>query len=475
MVARILPFFARPGRPGPRGAAERAFLPAALEIVETPASPTVRVSAALISAFLLTAAAWAYVGRVDIVATAPGKVIARERTKVIQPFETGVVRGIEVADGDKVVAGQVLIELDPSLSTADRVRYTDMLTAARLDQARLNGLLDRGGADAFAAVAAAPDLVAAARARLDADWRDEAAKLAQLDHQAAQKRAEQAAVEAQIAKLDAALPLARGRAQIRQEGMKNEFGSKLQFLEAQQQVIEMEHERIVQQRKRDEVRAALAEIAEQRAQAEAQYRHNRLADLAKADREATEALGELAKAERRGELQTLTAPVAGVVQDVTVHTLGGVVTPAQQLLRIVPADGGIEVEAVLANQDIGFAAIGQEAEIKVETFPYTRYGLIHGRIREIARDSIAEPPADAPTTRGSQSLSDEPAALGRPHRLIYTARIALEETSLSVDGRPVDLAPGMAVTAEIKTGRRRVLDYFLSPLRGYAHDSLRER
>jgi hemolysin D len=473
MAARILRFFPRPA--APRGRAERAFLPAALEIVETPASPTLRVTALVICLFLASAVAWAYFGHVDIIATAPGKVIARSRTKIVQPHDTGVVRAIHVADGDEVEAGEVLIELDPTDPSADRTRFANMLVQARLDQARLRALLHPNQGDAFAAVTAPSDLVAAARGRLEAEASEQMAKLAKLDHEMAQKRAEQAQIEAQIAKIDEALPLVRERAAIRAAGLKSGYGNKLDLLTQKQQVVEEEHERVALRRKHDEVDAALAELAALRKQAEAEFRRNALTDLAKADREATEAGGELAKATERTRLQTLTAPVAGTVQDLSVHTLGGIVTPAQQLLRIVPADGGIEVEAVIANQDVGFVELGQEAEIKIDTFPFTRYGLIHGHVRKIARDAVDEPQSDQQRRQGSQSASDEAGNLERSRQLVYMARIALAETSLNVDGKPLELAPGMAVTAEIKTGKRRVLDYLLSPFHRYSHDVLRER
>ena len=469
MSARVVPFLGNPRRP-----AERAFLPAALEIVETPASPTLRLTAGLIALFVSSALIWSYVGQVDIIATAPGKIVARSRTKIIQPFDTGVVRAIHVADGDRVETGEVLIELDPTMSSADRARYSDTLVEARLDQARLRRLLTPGDGDPFAGIAAPLDLTSAARARFEAEQREQIAKLAKLDHQAAQKQAEKAQIEAEIAKIDAALPLVRERAAIRAEGMKSGYGNKLDLLTQRQQVVEEEHERTALERKHDEADAALAELAALRQQAEAEFWRNTLTDLAKADREATEATGELAKAGRRSELQTLVAPVAGVVQDLAVHTLGGVVTPAQQLLRIVPADGGIEVAAVVANQDVGFVELGQQAEIKVDTFPFTRYGLIHGRVEAIARDAVDEPQSEQ-RRQGSQSTSDEPASVERARQLVYTARVGLEEKGLVIDGKPFELAPGMAVTAEIKTGKRRVLDYLLSPLHRYSHDVLRER
>jgi HlyD family type I secretion membrane fusion protein len=422
MAARIVPLL-----PKPRGAAERAFLPAALEIVETPASPTLRVTSALIVMFLTTALVWSYVGKVDIIATAPGKVVIRGRTKVIQPSDTGVVRAIRVADGDRVEKGQVLIELDPTISTADKTRYTDQLGQARLDQVRLKALLAPGAADPFAGVTVAADLLAAARARLEAEGREQTAKLAKIDHQAAGKRAEKAQFEAEIAKIDAALPLVRERAAIRAEGLKSGYGNKLDLLTQTQQVVEEEHERIALERKHDETEAALAELAAVRKQAEAEFQRNGLTDLAKADRDAAEAADELTKAEKRTDLSTLTAPVAGVVQDLAVHTLGGVVTPAQQLLRIVPADGEVEVDAVVANQDVGFAEIGQDAEIKIDTFPFTRYGLIHGRVERIAHDAVDEPQSEQQRRQGSQAASDEPANVEHAHQLVYTARIALQE------------------------------------------------
>jgi HlyD family type I secretion membrane fusion protein len=471
MTARIVPFFTR----AKTGAVERAFLPAALEIVETPASPTVRLTSIVIALCLVTAVTWAYFGQVDIVATAPGKIIAKARTKVVQPYETGVVRAIHVADGDHVVPGQVLIELDPTMSVADTARYRDMLTQAQVDRARLAALISPTSGDPFVEVKAPADMLASARARLTAEQAEQAAKLAKLDRELAQHRSEQAGIEAEEAKIDASLPLVRGRAQIRLDSMKIEYGSRLQYLEAQQAVVEMEHQRIVLERKHDESDATLAQLAVERVRTDAEFRRGVLTDLEKANKEATDATGELAKATQRTDLQTLTAPVAGVVQDLAVHTLGGVVTPAQQLLRIVPEDGGIEVEAVVANSDVGFVEVGQEAEVKVDTFPFTRYGLLRGQVRAIAHDSVDQQ-SEEQRRQGSQSASDETSNVERSRNLVYTARIALDRTNLVVDDdRTVDLVPGMSVTAEIKTGKRRVLDYLFSPFHRYTHDVLRER
>jgi hemolysin D len=161
------------------------------------------------------------------------------------------------------------------------------------------------------------------------------------------------------------------------------------------------------------------------------------------------------------------------VQQVAIHTVGGVVTPAQQLMAIVPADSPIEIEAMVSNRDIGFVRAGQRAEIKIDTFNFTRYGLLHGDVKSVSQDAIQrDKPADK-SGDNSDSLSESSEPDGQ--QFVYSARIALDMTQMNVDGRLVNLAPGMAVTAEIKTGSRRVIEYLLAPLLRYKQESLRER
>ena len=183
---------------------------------------------------------------------------------------------------------------------------------------------------------------------------------------------------------------------------------------------------------------------------------------------------DLIKAQQRTKLQQLTSPVDGIVQQIAVHTIGGVVTPAQSLLVIVPNDSRLEIEAMISNRDIGFVRPGQGAEVKVDTFNFTRYGLLHGQVVSVSQDAIVR---DKPQERATA------AALGTGHEtsepvgqeLNYSARIALDDTRMQVEDRMVNLSPGMAVTVEIKTGSRTILGYLLSPLRRYRQEALRER
>jgi hemolysin D len=309
---------------------------------------------------------------------------------------------------------------------------------------------------------------------LESERRDEEAKVAKVDDEMVQKRSEQAGIDATIAKIDASLPLAQARADVRRQFLNTGFGNKIDYYQQQQQVVEMQHDRIVQQRKQDEANAALATLGVERAQIEAEFKRVAYSDLAKADREAATATAELAKAERQTALRTLTAPVDGVVQDLSVHTLGGVVTPAQELMHIVPGEAPIQIEAKVANSDIGFVHAGQEAGIKVETFAFTRYGLLHGKVLSVSRDA-----ATPDTNRNQRADGGEPAApqnaAANTQAPSYLAYVALDSTQMSIDGTMVNLTPGMAVTVEIKTGSRRIVSYLLSPLTRYAHNSLRER
>jgi hemolysin D len=464
-----------PAKPD-RHADEIAFLPAALEIVEKPPSPVGRAIAFTIVAVSCLAVAWAALGTIDIVASAQGKIIPVGRTKVIQPFETSVVRTIRVQDGQRVKAGDVLIALDPTINEAEASHLRGDLVAARLDEARLRAALTDG--DPLAAFAppqaAKPADVATARQLLLNQVSEHRAKLAVLDRQRGQKEAEAATASATIAKIEALIPVIQQRVDIRKALYHTEFGSKIQYLEQLQMLVDQQHELIVQKSKLREAEAAAATVVETRAQTVAEYRRTVLDELAKATQKAAGFAQDLLKAETKAQYQELTAPIDGVVQQLAVHTVGGVVTPAQQLLSIVPVGSALEIEAMVLNRDVGFVQAGQDVEIKVDAFNFTRYGLLHGKVLSISHDAIVrDKPQDKPNDQGQSTLASTSEPKGQ--ELLYAARISLDTTKMQIDGNLLDLAPGMAVAAEIKTGTRTVLSYLLSPLVKYRQESLRER
>lgn len=453
---------------------EREFLPAALEVVETPASPTGRVLGYTIVAFFALAVGWAFLGRVDVIADAPGRIMPAGDVKVIQPVDTGVVRAIHVQDGDHVTAGQVLIELDPTQTAADSDRIAKDLAQARLDVARLSALttaLQTRRPPRFEAPPGADPMGAAqARAAMQAQADQFAAKVADLTQQMSQKSAEGAEVKAEIDKINASLPMLAEKAKIHSDLAKQGYGTTLALLDAQQQLTEQRHELGVQTERAVEADAARSALERQRDEARSEYAANIFSDLRKAEEQQNELSQELIKAQNKTTQTELRSPIDGVVDQLAVHTLHGVVTPAQHLMIVVPDSQHLMVQARLANRDVGFVHAGQTVKVKVETFNFTRYGLLEGKVVDVSPDVVydTDRPADAPQPGAAPA---DP----RTASPTYVARIALAKTSMMVDGKLRTLKPGMAVTADIRTGSRSIMDYLLSPIAKKTQESLHER
>ena len=459
-----------------RRADETAFLPAALEVMERPPSPVGRAIGMTIILLFCSALAWAALCRVDVVATAPGKIVVNGRTKVIQPAETGVVRAIHVRDGATVRAGDVLIELDPTISGAELDHVKADLIAAQLDIARLRAALAPG--DPIAAfvppIGASQQAIELHRQYLASQMAEQASKLSELDRQLAQKKAESETIGATISKLDATIPLLEERVNVRKYLYDKAIGSKITYLTEAQDLVGQQHDILVQQSRLREAEAATATLAQARAKAEAEFRRTLYDDLSKAEQRSAGLAQDAIKAEQKAKLQVLTAPVDGVVQQLAVHTIGGVVTPAQTLAAVVSLNPDFEIEAMISNRDIGFVVPGQTVAIKIDTFNFTRYGLLDGRVLSISRDSITRDRREEGAREqpgGAETASSEP----KGQELIYAARVSLDRTAMMIEGRTVQLSPGMAVTVEIKTGSRRIISYLLSPLTRYNQEMLRER
>jgi len=456
---------------------EAEFLPAALEILESPPRPAGRVIAFCLMLFFAIALLWACIGSVDIIATAAGKIVPTGRTKVIQPLESGVVHAIHVQDGQQVKAGDVLVEIDTTVSASERDRLKSDYTQAMLDTARLKAALDLDGdplAKFVAPEGATDTQVALQKNMLTNQVNEIRAKLGDLDQQIKQNSGNRNAVASTISKLTDSIPYLEQRADARKSLLDKGYGSKLDYLEVEQDLIEHQQELKVQKGRLAEAEAAINSHKEQRLQAEDEYKHTTLKDLAEAEQKSTSLHEQLLQAAQKYRLQTLTAPVDGTVQQLAVHTEGGVVTPAQILMSIVPADSHLEIEAMVSNKDIGFVHAGEDAEIKIDTFTFTRYGLLHGKVESVSQDAIVrEKPQDKPGDKehaGDENDSSEPAG----QELVYSARVSLDKTQMQIDDRLVSLSPGMAVTVEIKTGSRHIIEYLLSPLLRHKQQAMRE-
>ena len=441
-----------------RLADEAAFLPAALSLQETPVHPAPRRLAWAMMALFLLALLWAFIGQVDIVAVAPGRIIVGERTKVIQPLEASVVRRVLVKDGDRVSAGQVLVELDPTMVEADKSSLAEQLKTQASEALRTRALqISLASSKLAAPVLQGEDKAQiaepAVQIQLQSEWQDIRARLAKLDAEAQRRQMEAATVEQSIAKIEALIPLA----QVREADFKRLVGEGFISGHATQ---DKTRERIELERDLATQRARLAEVqatARETAQAKAAYRAETMRLLndrqALADTRHSQLASDHLKASQRGRQAQLTAPVAGVVQQLAIHSVGGVVTSAQPLMIIVPDSSTVTAEVSIANQDIGFVNTGQRADVKFETFAYTKYGTVASTVEVVTADAVTD------EKKGSY----------------YPALLTLSQKDMLIDGKRVNLSPGMNITAEIKTGRRRIIEYLLSPVQRAGSESLRER
>ncbi|BCM24954.1 HlyD family type I secretion periplasmic adaptor subunit [Methyloradius palustris] len=435
---------------------ESAFLPAALALQETPVSPLPRILAYLLISFALIALIWSIFGQIEIVAVAQGKIIATGHTKVIQPLETSTVKAIYVIDGQAVKAGDPLIDLDATQSAADLSRVTEDLLTARLEAARAQAFLDivqRRKAASLSVVGADAEHLQQIRLRLESDLAEYHAKLSKLDAEILQHQSEIQTTQALIAKLEQTLPIAKQQAGDYQSLLDNNYVSKHGYLEKEQAMLEQQGDLAAQQSRLKEINSAIETAKRERTSFVAESARAHFDALSDAQVKIGQLTQEKRKNDQRNRLMRLTAPVDGVVQQLVIHTIGGVVTPAQALLAVVPRENAAEIEANVENKDIGFVTAGQEATVKLETFPYTKYGTIEGKVTFVSND----------------------AANDEKKGLIYPVRILLAKSQMRIDNKLVNLSPGMAATVEVKIGKRRVIEYFLSPLLQYANESLRER
>ena len=473
---------------------EREFLPAHLELTETPLSAAPKWIARLVILFALIALLWAIFGKLDIVAVAQGKTSLGGRSKTIQALETAVVERINVKDGQTVKKGDVLMELAGIGSDSDYNRSLEALRAAYLNKWRSETLLaaienghsprlsssidtDKQGNNHQDAkqVASAPQGLQAASettslkqqiiasipqsAIIEAQtlvlnqyqaWSTKDQQLASVKEQ---RKAERTSTQAQISKLAAMTQIEGQRVSDYRELVAQDYLAKHSLLEQESKYIQAKNDLASQQSTLQQITQAIKQAEDERILNTQTIKRDTLDVLRQANEQIGQLEPEAAKAEQRKQLLTLTAPVDGTVQQLAMHTIGGVVTAAQPIMVIVPSEDKLEIEAIVPNKDIGFVQAGQEVVVKIESFPYTRYGYLTGKVKTVSFDAV------------------ENKDLG----LVYTAIVSLDKDTLNIEGKPVRLDAGMNATAEIKTGKRSVISYLLSPLQTKVDESLRER
>ena len=428
---------------------ESEFLPSALALQMAPVSPAGRRVARILLSLLLALLLWSVVGRIDIIVNGTGKIIPSERSKTIASVETARVNGLFVKEGQSVVTGDLLIELDTRMSDRERDKAIGDRETALLQVARSRALLSSIKAKRRVPMVGVEGLsaerLANARHHLESQWLDFEAKLTRLD--------------GAIARYKRQLPLITERVNDYRVLARDHDVSLHAWQEKEQELIELE--------------GNLADAANQRRAHITETSKNAEDALNEGLRQAQSFGQDAERAAAHSDLLHLRAPVSGTVQQLTVHTVGGVVQSAQPIMVIVPRQHLLEVEAFIENKDVGFVKEGQHARVKIETFDYTKYGTLSGRVSHVSRDAIE---SNTQTGSGASAQAhQEETKKELPKGPVYAIKVVLDKSAMTIDGRQVALSPGMSVSIEIKTGSRRIIEYFLSPLMKHAHESFNQR
>lgn len=431
---------------------EYEFLPPANEIEETPPSPTKRILIWLIFAILIIVFLWSYFGEVDEVAITRGKIIPDGKIKVIQPLEIGVIKAIHVTDGQHVKEGQLLIEIDPTLTQADVESTKKNLYIQMTDKQRLQEeLTGRKSALPKVIEKQVPAEINAFQSQLKdvrkAEYRakeDAQRSVVQGRHNAYQS------AEATLEKLRKTRDIVREQAEAYAAAYKEDYISKMEHLEKQKELFSVEQEYEAQKDVVEQTKESLREAQQTLLALQNEREKSILGDILEREKSITSLVGEMTKARKRFELENLTAPVSGTIHGLQSYTIGGVVTPAQPIVTIVPEGTPLVIEATAENKDIGFIKAGQQAEIKLDTFSFQKYGTIKGIVTLVSADAFDD----------------------KDKGPVYKIKVAMEKTSMVVDGKLVHFSPGMAASVEVKTGKRKIIEFFLSPIIKYAKESL---
>jgi len=462
-------------------AADREFLPAALELIEAPPSPIVVSFIWVICLLFAAVLAWAWFGRLDIYAVASGKIQPNGESKVVQSLDLGKVVGVFVKNGSAVKAGDLLLELDSTETGADSDALARDVESDDAEVARRRAAIASVGSHTVAPIQFDPTTGEATRQReqsvLESDFAKLSASEDTLKAQLEQSEGTIQKLKNSIAERVQMLALDKELVDMREALVSRGSSSRAEVIQAQQRYETDLITQITEQGQLREAQESGSATERKIAELDAQFLADQMDKLEDTQRKRDHTFGDFIKARSKNAHARLTAPVDGIVQQLAVTSIGQVVTSGQVLMTVVPKDAQLEVAAMVLNADIGFIKTGQEAIVKVDAFPFSRYGTLDGTVSRVS--------ADAVDTRSAPNLSEAAATVkpqGSPTssktdqpELAFPVTVALPRTMIKADGKEIDLSPGMTVSVEIKTGSRRVIDYLLSPLREVASDTAHER
>ncbi|MCE9785895.1 HlyD family type I secretion periplasmic adaptor subunit [Shewanella algae] len=430
------------------------FLPAHLTLAQKPPSPFARLTAITLSIGVLAALLWAYWGKLDVQATATGRLVVSGRSQFIQSYELSRVMSIHVRDGQRVEKGVPLLTLDTLGVTQDITRLITQSEFQTNELIRYRTLLNDQPLIQDPMFTALPaEQQALINENYLSEKREFDATLASISAEMKVNSTSQAARQSDINALIQLTENISQRLAARKKLNQVKVIGHVEYLEQEKELLEVQRQVTQQRAELQVLKSQYQSLEERQTGFKAQKQREWLEKRRQAKLQLAALTQELSKVREREQLEIIRSPVNGTVQQLSVYTIGAVLQPAQNLMIIVPENSVQLAEVQILNKDIGFVYPGQSVTVKVDAFPYTRYGTIDAQLLSISRDST----------------TDE--QLG----LVFPAQVQLNKNNIVIDGQTVEFTPGMSVVAEIKTDKRRIIDYLLSPIREYQAEALRER
>jgi hemolysin D len=438
----------------------KSFLPPALEILEKPPQPASGWILGIITSIIIVALLWSIFGKVNIISVAEGKIIPSGKVKQIQPYAHGMVSNILVTEGQIVSIDQPLIELDRTQTDADETRLLLEKSIVTKKIERYMALVELLRLPAEESIS---DELILFHPILNGNTQNGVLLLEQykslrfqqhvLESQLNEKLAELDGNQILINQFSTNIPLAKKRLDVLQSLFDKKMVGLTDYMSAEIYYNDQVYGHKAQSKKTEQILSAINTIQNQLTVLNSSILVTTIEELDELTRQLETINQDLIKVQDLSAKQIQYSPVNGTVKDLMINTVGGIVTPAQVLMEIIPLEEKLEVEAFLSNNDIGYVEVGQTAEIKVHTFPFTKYGFINATIAHVAEDATVD-----------ENLG-----------LVYRISLILEKNFIIVDGQEKVLVPGMLVSAEISTGKRRIIEFLLAPLIKMKNDSLRER
>lgn len=423
------------------------FKPLLIEIEDKPLNPLGRIILYLVLAIMVFGTAWLILAKVDVVVSAQGKIIPSGEIKILKPLESGVVSKIFVKESDRVKKGDILIQIDPTVTDASLSSKQDDLAVIDSDIVLLEALINESNLS-----------------------KDEINKLnsSQLNLYNSQRQILASTYESNKAKLNSAkLNIKANESEVNRLGLllsKEEEAkirlqkvldliAKKEYEEVSKNIINLKEQKDIALYRLKESNKKLEEIIEENQKAIKTIKSSWIETSLNKEKEKRELGAQINAILFSNKTQQIKSPVDGFVGKLLIHTEGGVVSPNDNLISIVPSDAPLIIKANVLNKDIGFLKLGQEVAVKIDTFSFQKYGLLHGNIIEISKDAI------------------EDERLG----LIYEIKIKPKSLDIKVEGEIKQLEIGMSVIVEVKTGKRRVIELFIYPIIKYMDEGLSVR